>query len=83
LNGCGYCSNAAVKREKFARKISIGEMIRGEKVGSLSGFVEKYYVNKKCIEKLDSKPVEKSVDNVEKCELSTVFSVFSTDGFSA
>ena len=68
----------SVKGEFFSQKFSIGEMIVSEKVGSLSVDVEIYYVNRSGSKSAVSTPVEKSVDNVEKCELSTVITAFST-----
>ena len=50
----------------------MGKVPLGEKVGRPSTFVEKNYVNRFVYRSVWITPVEKSVDNVEKYEFSTV-----------
>ena len=46
VSGESEVPEGAVKRENFGGNFPIGEMFTGEKVGSLSVVVEKYYVNR-------------------------------------
>ena len=50
----------------------MGKVPLGEKVGRVSPFVEITYVNRSAYFDVWKMPVEKSVDNVEKYEFSTV-----------
>ena len=74
----------AVKWKIFGLKFSIVKVHYGEKVRKRSTFVEKIYVNRFVWKNQKAPLVEKSVESVEKWELSTViFRVFPRVGGEA
>ena len=62
----------AVKREFFEGKFAYGQSAFGRKSGKTVNFCRKNYVNRFAYRSVWITPVEKSVDNVEKYEFSTV-----------
>ena len=72
-----------VKGEFFGVGFGYWRNDKGRKSGESVAYCRIVLCKLLCIKKLYFKAVEKSVDNVEKCELSTVFSGFSTWFFLA
>ena len=82
----GARSSAATRRlsrGKFCTEnFPVGKVTRGEKVGKPSPSDEKCYVNKNAYTNRYSALVEKSVDNVENSQLSTVIYRVCTGGYT-